>query len=87
MARYKPSNWKDRGMTYLWEEPVCRPGNRVRFRTHRGWVRDGDVMNVETHYSPREGMLKAYHIYSIRIDRWSRQQHVGTDHIYHVVQS
>ena len=56
-------------MHYTWAPPLISAGQRVRFRDHRGKVRDGECYAVETRYDPK-GVAK--HCYRIGPDGWER---------------
>lgn len=68
---------------YSWKAPAFRQGDFVRFIDHRGTIREGDIVFIETNYSGhrRLGYADAFHIYSIRRRGFVQRIHVGEESV------
>lgn len=65
-------------MNYQWTAPLIERGQRVRFRDHRGTLREGECYGVNTWYD-RDGVAR--HSYHIGPDGWSRALWLGGDNL------
>ncbi len=68
---------------YVWSPPLLRRGDIADYYDHRGNLKHGECMWIETHYSQLhgEGPHIAYHIYDMRGDGHERRTIVGEKQI------